>query len=441
MRLTRPSEPRRFGQLQVAEEIGIVELLVQTQSGRQKSSSGTQGRAEGEEFCVSSSSLDKILSEMVIVVPCKDEELYVIRGVIAAIPQPCLVILVSNCKRDEDDAYEKQVKMARTFAGYGRQILVIHQKDSAAAAAFQSSGMSELLDPTDGRIRNGKGEGMLLAIAIAEAFCPQKRYVGFVDADNFMPFSVYEYCTAFASGFAMSQPPEQEDTLVRLRWASKPKIRNGRVEDVSYGRCSRIVNQWLNRLFPSETQGETARSFITTANAGEHAMTMALARKLRMAAGYAIEPFHFVDLLARGCLDHNTPTSTQDVGGSNNTRIFHKPLDRPVTVRQIRTCSPHFHRESDDEHIRRMWAVGLGSIYHGLAPYRAQHGAIEQLCKDMHAFAVNNNGIDKTTGELPCPRIYPALETMDITTFRRMLKRDMGEGSFHAFGLAGSEED
>jgi mannosyl-3-phosphoglycerate synthase len=441
MRLTSPPKPRRFGQLQVAGEVSILELDAHAHPGLQKGSNGTQGNAEGGNFCVSSSSLDEILSEMVIVVPCKDEDLDVIRGVIAAIPHACLVILVSNCKRAEDDAYEQQVKMVHTFAGYGRQILVIHQKDSVAAAALQASRMSELLDPADGRIRNGKGEGMLLAIAIAEAFCPEKRYVGFVDADNFIPATVSEYCTAFAAGFAMSRSPEQEDTLVRLRWNSKPKIRNGKVEKVEQGRCSRIVNNWLNRLFASEAPGETLNPLITTANAGEHAMTMALAKKLRMAAGYAIEPFHFVDLLVRGRLEGNTSSSARDVEGSNRTETSTKPLDKPVTVRQIRTCSPHWHRESDDEHIRHMWAAGLGSIYHGLAPYRAKNGAIKQLCKDMHAYAVNNNGVEKTTGQLPCPRTYPALETMDITTFRRMLRRGMGKDSFHALGLDSSEED
>ncbi|KAK4120244.1 glycosyltransferase family 55 protein [Parathielavia appendiculata] len=441
MRLTSPATMRRYGQLHVAEEVQILDLDVQTRCGHRGNSSTYVAKGD---VCFSRSSLDDILSAMVIVVPCKDEELHVIWGVIAAIPAPCVVLLVSNCRRattrdnkegkegEEEDQYTQLVEMSRTFGAFGRQVLTIHQKDPAAAAALRESGMSQLLDSADKRVtRNGKGEGMVLGIALAEAFYPQKRYIGFVDADNFNPCSVGEYCQAFAAGFAMSRRPEYEDTIVRLKWSSKPKVRTGgTIEFVPEGRCSRIVNAWLNRLFVPSLGGaqprETARPFITTGNAGEHAMTMALARKLRLAAGYAIEPFHFVDLLVRGCLD----------GGISMQR-----LDKPVVVRQVRTLSPHYHRESDDEHIRKMWAAGLGSIYHGLSPYCAEGGPILKLCEDMRAYAVNHNGIDKATGELPCPRIYPPVQTMNIRRFRDVLESSIGKGSFHAFGLSDDVED
>ncbi|KAK3296501.1 mannosyl-3-phosphoglycerate synthase, partial [Chaetomium fimeti] len=297
MRLTRPSEARRFGLLHVAGEVHHV-----SEQGRTSGDGGQTGAGEAGMECYSGGTLDTILSEMVIVVPCKDEELSVIRGVISAIPAPCLVILVSNCQRSADDEYAQQVAMVKAFGGERRQLLAIHQKDAAAAAAFRESGMAELCGP-DGTIRDGKGEGIILGVALAAALCPGRRYIGFVDADNFRAGSVNEYCLAFAAGFAMSPSRDREDTMVRLKWASKPKLRdNGRVELVKEGRCSRIVNSWLNKLFASGdghgADGKTG-NFITTGNAGEHAMTMGLALKLRMAAGYAIEPYHFVDLLER----------------------------------------------------------------------------------------------------------------------------------------------
>jgi mannosyl-3-phosphoglycerate synthase len=464
MRLTRPSESRSFGLLHIDEEARVLELETSYESR-----AGTDGQGSSAEACFSGQALDKVLSEMVIVVPCKDEQLAVIRGVISAIPAACFVILVSNCQREDgDDEYEQQVAMVKAFGGYDRQILAIHQKDAAAAAAFCASGMAELIDPADGTIRDGKGEGMLLGVAMAAAFCHERHYIGFVDADNFNAGSVNEYCKAFAAGFAMSPRPEQEDTMVRLRWSSKPKMRNGRLDFVTEGRCSRIVNSWLDKLLVPGPQQEDNNHrgqphtkpdnpFVTTGNAGEHAMTMSLALKLRMAAGYAIEPFHFIDLLERAHLRSSSGgKQVNGLDGANRTNgnswwIADKatkttnPLDKPVRVLQIRTLSPHFHRSSDDEHIRQMWATGLGSIFHGLAPYhsmpRCDDDGVSKLRQHIHDFAATNGGIDDATGELPQPNIYPALEGIDLKRFRAVLGPSAGTGSLMAYGLSLQEQE
>ncbi|KAG7290071.1 hypothetical protein NEMBOFW57_000063 [Staphylotrichum longicolle] len=462
MRLTRPSRSRSFGLLHIDEEAQVLELETSYESR-----AGTHRQGSSSEACLSGQILDRVLSEMVIVVPCKDEQLAVIRAVISAIPAACFVILVSNCQREDgDDEYEQQVAMVKAFGGYDRQMLAIHQKDMAAAAAFRASGMSELIDPADGTIRDGKGEGMLLGIAMAAAFCPERHYIGFVDADNFNAVSVNEYCKAFAAGFAMSPRPEQEDTMVRLRWSSKPKMRDGRIDFVPEGRCSKIVNSWLDRLLapggpqqqheehgtrrgqPHTHHTKSDSPFVTTGNAGEHAMTMSLALKLRMAAGYAIEPFHFVDLLERahlrsssgGSSGNNNPPWLVVNDGANKTTTTRTPsttsttthpLNKPVRVLQIRTLSPHFHRPSDDEHIRQMWATGLGSIFHGLAPYHSMPrcdddgGEISQLRQRIHDFAATHGGIDDATGELPSPTSTRP-EDIDLKRFRAVLAPSLG---------------
>ena len=456
MRLALPPRTRKFGSLLIAEEARVLELDTRPGNGKDTEtdrSGSSQSATRGTRTaCFSGQSLDRVLTEMVIVVPCKNEELSVIEGVISAIPAHCLVILVSNCWRREDgnDQYKKQVNMVKEFGGFGRQILAIHQKDVAAAAAFRDSGMSELIDPADGTIRNGKGEGMLLGVALAAAFCPERRYIGFVDADNFNAGSVNEYCKAFAAGFAMSPHPELEDTMVRLRWASKPKLRDGRLDFVTEGRCSKVVNEWLNKLLaPSpesrngtckmQPEGEPNKSFVTTGNAGEHAMTMHLALKLRMAAGYAIEPFHFINLLEMGQVlqrngGHNPCMTTTSPELDSATRC--STTDKPVRVFQVRTLSPHLHRSSGDEHIRRMWAAGLGSIFHGLAPYHAMPrtdiAPVSELRQRLRDYAATNKGIDDATGELPSPTIYPALEGIDMQKFRGRLAQS---SSLKSFGL------
>lgn len=450
MRLTRPSRSRSFGLLHIAEEIQVLELDTHVSHGPGQMEDGCRhgNGTDSETVCFTREALDKVLSQTVIIVPCKDEDLRVIRGVISAIPAACLVILVSNCRRGTSDQYLQQVEMLKTFGGYGRRALAIHQKDTRAAAAFRAAGMSELLDPTDGTIRDGKGEGMLLGVAVAAALSPGHRYVGFVDADNFHGGSVHEYCRAFAAGFAMSPAPEQMHAMVRLRWSSKPKIRDGQLDFVREGRCSRIVNSWLNRLLAPPAE-DCNGAFVTTGNAGEHAMTMDLALKLRLAAGYAIEPFHFIDLLERGHL-HSVPRasgvsgSSKYRGSTNGARKSPQPLEKPVRVLQIRTLNPHFHRPSDAEHIRRMWASGLGAVYHNLAPYQRMPGcdsdAIADLRQEMHEFAVENGGVDDKTGELPRPRVYPALEDIDLAKFREVLDTSWTSGSLRAFGFGGSDK-
>ncbi|KAH6612226.1 mannosyl-3-phosphoglycerate synthase [Chaetomium sp. MPI-SDFR-AT-0129] len=473
MRVTRPTTSLRFGPLQVFAEATVLD----PDAGGESSSSSR------DDLSTSSTSnnsaayfpwpvLDAVLCKMVIVVPCKDEKLSVIRGVLAAIPVGCAVILRGE---DDNDEYAQQAAMALAFASPGRPVMAVHQKDPIAAAALRGAGMSELSvsgdTPTPETIRDGKGEGMILGIALAAAFCPGRKYIGFVDADNFRAASVTEYCKDFAAGFALSserdqreregdidrdeerdveEKEEKEETMVRLRWASKPKVRNGMVEFVPEGRCSRIVNSWLNRLFSLDggsgsgrdgaTETPAQSGFITTGNAGEHAMTMGLALKLRLASGYAIEPFHFVDLLERAQMTGRNTTNTstkQQTPSSSSTASSSapsiKPLTKPVRILQLRTRSPHYHRASPEAHIRRMWAVGLGCIYHGLASATA----ISHLLREMHNFAKDGGAVEAETGALPRPRVYPALEGMDGRKFREGMlgRKGRAGGTLRMAGL------
>ena len=142
-----------------------------------------------QTYAVSSAAREAIHSKMAIIIPTKDEPVDTLKTVLRGIPSSCLIILVSNSKRGAHDAYKEEVEGLRSFcrkAG-NRPALAIHQKDPGAAEAFKAVGMSELLntdDGGDGMIRNGKGEGMLLGLAVAAISCPDRRYVGFVDSDS-----------------------------------------------------------------------------------------------------------------------------------------------------------------------------------------------------------------------------------------------------------------
>ncbi|KAK0704030.1 mannosyl-3-phosphoglycerate synthase, partial [Lasiosphaeria miniovina] len=352
---------------------------------------------------LSNTTIQRILSSMVIIVPCKNEAPETVEGVLSGIPNSCVVILVSNSARTPVDRYEQEIQMLQRVCHrtQRRRAFAIHQKDEGVAAALDAAGMVGLTDPADGKIYNGKGEGMLLGVALAAAVCPDMQYVGFIDADNQVPGAVHEYCRIYAAGFALV-PTSREHAMVRLRWASKPKVRDNQLCFDGEGRSSIFVNAWLNRLVKTLSRRadnkETHRAdsketnLIVTGNAGEHAMSMELALKLRMAGGYAVEPFHFIDLFQRQGVfanqadkDSNYEASTHyedNNGMSTNTKPLyqrrdrappiaplitssaHRSLEKPVCILQIRTLNPHFHRPSDAQHIRGMLESGLGAIYH-----------------------------------------------------------------------------
>ena len=438
--------------------------------------------------------LDYVMSHMVIIVPCKNEPTEIIEKVLSFIPPACMVILVSNSTRlapgqsrasahgcpysnaadghangrvfaesQIKDKYLEERNMLRRFCREGRRPAVaIHQRDPGAAEAFNVAGMPEVLvgRENDLRFRDGKGEGMLLGVALAAALCPERKYVGFIDADNRVPGAVEEYCRAYAAGFAMY--PSEEHVMVRIHWDSKPKGgENGEIEFVSEGRSSKVVNAWLNKLLarlaqsPSSSESSCGShlsqqsdidGFLVTGNAGEHAMTMRLAMQLRVASGYAIEPFHYLDLLERL---GGPQSGDNDSDSDDPARIFpfrhHRKLSS-ARILQIRTSNPHIHRSSDDSHIRRMRTAALGAIYHHLPllPLLASGSRTSNYSVQKHysgktrrtpasAFAqeilkyvaeneVEEDSLDagamegqKTSApELPRPHIYPSMARLNM---------------------------
>lgn len=377
MRLTAPLASARIGDIEIFGVQQVVELEALEVSPTphrvhhfHNSPNTTQP--------VTSSAIHAIQSRTAIVVPCKDEPLDHIRGVWAAIPASSLIIVVSGSNY-ENYATERDA-LADFCQTTGRSGMAIHQRDPKVANALRAAGMKGLLDSDgDGLVYKGKGEGLVIGIALAATArgpraasqttskghgqagtladthcnggcglsnshdnvplpytnnifthsgilhsCSTRsahqytnddhfdgapgyyKYIGFVDADNFVPGSVQEYCRAFSAGLHLAQA---EDAMVRINWSSKPKVDKGKLHFKSSGRSSEIVNRWLNRLLKTmdacidtgDAQGgqDDMTDLICTGNAGEHAMTMSLALKLRVASGYAIEPFHFLDIFER----------------------------------------------------------------------------------------------------------------------------------------------
>lgn len=154
------------------------------------------------------------------------------------------------------------------------------------------------------------------------------------------------------------------------------------------------LNQFLEHLRSSGSciftpGGEIGLAgHICTGNAGEHAMTMSLALKLRVASGFAVEPFQYLD-------------------------IFERLNDEQIKILQVRTVKPppppYFHTDRGGSHISKMLAQGLSAIYHN------------PLAGKFPDFKKSLRGDISGAAEPKRCRIYPPAEDFDLGPLRAML--------------------
>src|SRR3954454_11823841 len=379
MRLADSFRSERFGAVRIHELQRVIEL----DSGA-AAEAGRPGLSAGSRI-VGPEALRAVETQMVIVVPCMNETRSVIEGVLSGIPHDCLLVLVSNSDRHPVDRYEIEAQTVEQFCRLaGRSAITVHQRDPGVAGAFKAAGMSELIDD-GGLVRSGKGEAMLIGMALAAM--TGRRYLGYVDADNYVPGSVHEYCKAYAAGLHLADSPY---AMVRISWHSKPKLRDGRLFFSRRGRSSEITNEWLNR-FLAEYSG-FGTEVIATGNAGEHAMSLDLGLKLRLAGGFAVEPYEYLDLFEQfgGVLESSSP----DVMASS------------VPVLQIETRNPHFHDNKGEEHVQGMRMQALNVLYHSPVTLPAVRQAIVDFMVGQGALGVGE--------EPPKERVYPPAGTLDL---------------------------
>ena len=336
MRIEKQRYTERFGSIKINDVQKVLEL----DSGK------WADLPLKEEIAVDKIEEDVIKhfeEKMAIVIPIKGEKLKLFEGVISGVPHDCLIIVISNSERKEADRFNMERDTLEQFCHFTqRQALIIHQKDPVIAQALAKAGYIDLLDEDGKAVRDGKSEGMVIGLLVA--MLGEKEYVGFVDADNYFPGAVWEYVKCYAAGFSISQSPY---AMVRILWRYKPKV-SGEIYFRKWGRVSETTNKCLNSLISANTGFET--DIIKTANAGEHAMSLRLAKILPFASGYAVEPQELVSL----CEDYGgvLPTANQKVA-KHGIEIF-----------QIESRNPHFHEERGTGHLQKMLLQGLGTIYY-----------------------------------------------------------------------------
>jgi mannosyl-3-phosphoglycerate synthase len=401
--------------------------------------------------------LHAIETQLAIIVPCKDEDVSILEGVLHGIPHTCLIILVSNSKPGN---FEAECALLTNYCTNAqRSALVAHQHDQGMAQAFIAAGMPQIVSDNSplAQIRNGKGEAMIIGVALAKLV--GKQFVGFVDADNLVPGSVHEYCKVYAAGlhYAMHYDGQAKGSsaphaMVRIRWNSKPKVKNGVIVFEKSGRSSRVVNQWMNRLLKTLANGNGEHATIETGNAGEHAMSLDYALELKFATGYAVEPYQLIDTwerlggfipvihqartISRALSLYNDSASSGDEDSAYHSSMASTPatsrpvslhltdLPPPMSARQVRilqveTRNPHFHDTGKGaDHISKMQVEGLSTIYHSRFTPQEVKEELREYVKE-HLSGVVGVGED---GEPAAPRAYPPIKSMDFDVFRAEVK-------------------
>ena len=389
MRIERPKEFERFG----AIRFGSMQKIFELDSGMENDDPISYSSIIQT---IPSPTLAEIEQDMAIIVPVRDERLKLIEGVLCGIPHPCLIIVVSNSPREPIDRFSMEEDALQEFCAFTRKrAMIAHQKDPSFAQAFQKTGYTSILDK-EGNIRDGKAEGMIIGTLLAKL--AGKKYIGFVDADNYFPGAVEEYVRAYAAGFSMSSSPY---SMIRVAWHSKPKIVESKLFFRKWGRTSSNTNECMNKLLAHYTGYET--EIIKTGNAGEHAMTMDLAMNLSYASGYAIEPYHIVNILEKfgGILD----TSMTDIMKQNKIELY-----------QIESRNPHLHEAGDEEHVNKMSYMAMQTIYHSdVCPETLKGELYDKMVK--LGFVKKGKQPDK-------PTYFPPLSTIDTSLFGRFIGTD-----------------
>ncbi len=338
MRIEKQRYTERFGSVKINDVQKVLEL----DSGKRSNLPLKEAIAVAK---IEEDVIRRIEGKMAIVIPVKNEKLQLFEGVISGIPHECLIIAISNSERKEVDRFEMERDTLEQFCHFTqRQALIIHQKNPVLAMALAQAGYTDLLDEDGKAVRDGKSEGMVIGLLMA--MLERKEYVGFVDADNYSPGSVWEYVKCYAAGFSISQSLY---SMVRILWRYKPKL-SGQIYFKKWGRVSGTTNKCFNSLISAKTGFET--DIIKTANAGEHAMSVRLAEILPFASGYAVEPQELVSLC-------------EDFGGVLPTANQRAARDG-IEIFQIESRNPHFHEERGTAHLREMLLQGLGTVYHSL---------------------------------------------------------------------------
>jgi len=340
--------------------------------------------------------LNDFLSHTAFVISHKNESVETLLRVLWYIPVNGTIIVVTNC---QENAREQLAATLKTRLADHQHIYLIHQKDPDIARFFKMAGVPQILGK-DGKVRNGKGEGMYIG-ALASQQLGYLRWLIFYDADNFVPSALLEYTFAMCRLFtavpqsqstpshafdpSSTQSPvctEQTCDLhnVRICWSSKPDMKNLNLETRVMGRTSKVVSPLFEDLLAGWFGLHDHP--ISSSNAGEQGMTLRAATTLRFSSGFSVETFQLLDLLFHAATEEDQPGAV----------IFQQYLSK----------SPHFHEKKGERHIKKMIEESLGCFFSFEAVLPA---LVKTQLQKLY---------DELRFERVDPIVYPALQDLPL---------------------------
>jgi len=198
--------------------------------------------------------LSEFLSRTAFVIAHKTEEPTVLQNVLWYLPVDSPVIVVTNCPAGEVEQLKEHLQADLV---HHKKLYLIHQKDAQIAQFFQNVGVPHILG-LDGKVRDGKGEGMYIGALFAVSL-GYPQWVIFYDADNLVPSALLEYTMALSQLFTRNIARDgayafyREESLkhlhnVRICWSAKPHIRGGKLEFTRLGRCTSVISPLFSLL-------------------------------------------------------------------------------------------------------------------------------------------------------------------------------------------------
>lgn len=345
--------------------------------------------------------LDDFLSHTAFVISHKNESIETLLRVLWYIPVNSTIVIVTNCQENERDDLTTALK---TRLADHRKTYLIHQKDANIAHLFKTTGVANILG-ADGKVVNGKGEGMYIGTLCAYQL-GYPRWIVFYDADNFVPSALLEYTFAMCRLFTSVPLPQhyrEHDSLivqqktnwqsmpdlhnVRICWSSKPDAGNINWDTRIMGRTSQVVSPLFDDLL--EGWFGIQNHPISSSNAGEQGMTVRTATSLRFSSGFSVETFQLLDLLF------------------NATAWKGQPEE--IVFQQYLSKSPHFHEKKGGEHIKKMIEESLGCFFH------FEDALPDNVKVQLHKV------YDKLQLERVSPVVYPPLHDLPLEQFDTLM--------------------
>ena len=341
--------------------------------------------------------LNYFLSHTAFVISHKSESLETLLGVLWYLPVNSPIIIVTNCPEEERQNIEFGLRERLT---QHKKTYLVHQKDAFVATLLRDCGVQQILGD-DGRVVNGKGEGMYIGTMYASQL-DDAEWIIYYDADNFVPSALLEYTMAMSKLFMaarvgrdyasdaviLNECHQQEHIIpdlhnVRICWSSKPALGNANSEAKLLGRCTRVVSPLITTLL--DGWFGIPNYPVISSNAGEQGMTKRTATTIRFSSGYSVETFQFLDLLYHASRWQIEPKSAM--------------------LQQYQSKSPHFHDKKDDVHIKKMIADSLGAfvLFEKFLPRSVK----------QHLRAV----IREHRLEVRFPNVYPSVSELHLESF------------------------